>query len=121
MTHAINITKDGILKIRIPEGFRIDKVQVEEIGTDKVQLFCENEEETCDLIDRQEAIDSMANAIWHYPNELYCRLNGYENAKALAEQGLGYLPSASPDLSEFLDKLYKLAYERGKTERRTDG
>ena len=35
MDHAINLTHDGILKIRIPEGFRINKVQVEVIGTDK--------------------------------------------------------------------------------------
>ena len=39
MNHAINITHDGILKIRIPEGFRIEKVQVEEIGTEKAAVF----------------------------------------------------------------------------------
>ena len=39
MDHAIKLTQDGILKIRIPEGFRINKVQVEVIGTEKAQMF----------------------------------------------------------------------------------
>ena len=47
-----------------------------------------------DLISRQQAIKSMAEAIWHYPNELYSGLNAYQNAEALAKYGLEHLPSA---------------------------
>ena len=50
-----------------------------------------------DTIHRQDAIKSMANAIWHYPNELYPKLNAYENAKDLAIHGLQHLPSAEPE------------------------
>ena len=41
-----------------------------------------------DLISRADAIESMANAIWHYPNELYADLNDYNMAEALAKDGL---------------------------------
>lgn len=41
-----------------------------------------------DLISREDAIESMANAIWHYPNELYADLNDYDMAEALAKDGL---------------------------------
>ena len=50
-----------------------------------------------DLISRQDAIKSMANAIWHYPNELYTGLNSYETCEALAKDGLMFLPSAEPE------------------------
>ena len=49
-----------------------------------------------DLISRQAAVESMANAIWHYSNDLYKNLNSYEMAKGLAEDGLMFLPSADP-------------------------
>lgn len=49
-----------------------------------------------DCISRQDAIKSMANAIWHYPNELYTGLNSYEMSEALAKDGLMFLPSAEP-------------------------
>ena len=45
-----------------------------------------------DLISRKDAINYMANAIWHYPN--YSELNVYENAEALAKDGLANVPSA---------------------------
>ena len=49
-----------------------------------------------DLIDRQVAIESVADEIWHYPNECYKNLNVFENAKDLAEHALRGLPSAQP-------------------------
>lgn len=58
-----------------------------------------------DLISRQQAIKRMAEAIWHYPNELYSRLNGYENAEALAKYGLEYLPSAQ-NTGKWIDSGY---------------
>ena len=45
-----------------------------------------------DLISRKDAINYMANAIWHYPN--YTALNVYENAEELAKYGLANVPSA---------------------------
>ena len=50
-----------------------------------------------DCISRKDAIKSMANAIWHYPNELYTGLNSYETCEALAKDGLMFLPSAEPE------------------------
>lgn len=47
-----------------------------------------------DLISRQDAVKSMTNAIWHYPNEMYAQLNSYEMAEALARDGLMFIPSA---------------------------
>ena len=47
-----------------------------------------------DLISRQDAVKSMTNAIWHYPNEIYAQLNSYEMAEALAKDGLMFIPSA---------------------------
>lgn len=34
MTHSINLTHDGTLILRIPKGYKVDKVVVEEMGTD---------------------------------------------------------------------------------------
>lgn len=45
-----------------------------------------------DLISRKDAINYMANVIWHYPN--YTALNVYENAEELAKDGLANVPSA---------------------------
>ena len=53
-----------------------------------------------DLISRQAAIESMAFAIWHYPNELYTSLNCFENCQELAERALNRLPSAQPEQLE---------------------
>jgi len=50
-----------------------------------------------DPIDRQVAIESVADEIWHYPNECYKNLNVFENAKDLAEHALRGLPSAQPE------------------------
>lgn len=50
-----------------------------------------------DVIYRQEAIDAMANTLWHYPNECYRNLNVYEFARGLAELGLKSVPSAQPE------------------------
>ena len=51
-----------------------------------------------DLISRQQAIESMASAIWLYPNELHKNLNVYENAEKLARYGLERVPSIEPTL-----------------------
>lgn len=50
-----------------------------------------------DLISKQTAIDTMANTLWHYPNECYRNLNEYEFAKGLAELGLKSVSSAQPE------------------------
>lgn len=54
-----------------------------------------------DTIYREDAIKSMAKAIWHYPNELYTGLNSYEMCEALAKDGLMNLPSAEPETGEW--------------------
>lgn len=49
-----------------------------------------------DLISRQDAIDAVTRAIWHYPNECYKNLNTYEVAEALVSDAIKSLPSAEP-------------------------
>lgn len=59
-----------------------------------------------DPIDRQVAIESVADEIWHYPNECYKNLNVFENAKDLAEHALRGLPSAQPEIIRCKDCRY---------------
>jgi hypothetical protein len=47
-----------------------------------------------DLISRADAIEAVANAIWHYPNECYYNLNDFDMAEALAKDAIKALPSA---------------------------
>ena len=55
-----------------------------------------------DAINRQDAIRTVASAIWHYPRPSL--LNNYHFAYELAEDALKRLPSAEPN-----DKLKKIA------------
>ena len=48
-------------------------------------------------INREDAIDAVANALWHYPNEQYKNFNDYEFAEALAKDALLILPSAEAE------------------------
>lgn len=68
-----------------------------------------------DLISRQDAIDAI-NA--------YLGLSAVsrtiQNMTSIQEI-LEKLPSASPDLSTYSDKLWKIAYERGKAEGQKKG
>lgn len=59
-----------------------------------------------DTICRQAAIEAMASAIWHYPNECYRNLNEYEFAKGLAELGLKSVPPAQPEIIRCKDCKY---------------
>ena len=45
MSHSMNITHDGTLKIGMPKGFRVEKVIVEELGTKKTTTYLP--ERTC--------------------------------------------------------------------------
>ena len=65
-----------------------------------------------DLISRQAAID----ATWFEPS-----YTDPLNVLTEVRDRLKALPSADPDLSEYSDKLWKAAYERGKTEARERG
>ena len=55
-----------------------------------------------DLISRQDAIDAVTRAIWHYPNESYKNLNVYEVTEALVSDAIKSLPSAEPQ-TVFID------------------
>ena len=61
-----------------------------------------------DLISRADAIESMAIAIWHYPNELYADLNDYNMAEALAKDGL--MSVTSQNLTK-PNKAERIAFE----------
>ena len=49
-----------------------------------------------DSISRQQAIDVIACAIWHYPNLSF--LSDYDHAHELAEDALKRLPSEEPEI-----------------------
>ena len=63
VNHAINLTHDGTLILRIPKGYNVDKVVVEEMGTD----------------DRKKFVHMPAN-ISDYCDELWKK--AYERGKA---------------------------------------
>ena len=65
-----------------------------------------------DLIERQAAINAMAQALWLYPNEYYRNLNVYAFAKGLAEIGLRNVPSAQPAL-QWIPVTERLPEENG--------
>ena len=52
------------------------------------------------LIERQKAINAMAQALWLYPNEYYRNLSAYAFAKGLAENGLRSVPSVQTETCE---------------------
>lgn len=54
-----------------------------------------------DLIRRQDAIDAVTRAIWHYPNESYKNLNVYEVTEALVSDAINSLPSAEQKTGEW--------------------
>ena len=63
-----------------------------------------------DTIYREDAIDAIkGNA---YDNDDYIEINGYG-----AIEDIRALPSADTDISEYSDRLWKNAYERGKADR----
>lgn len=50
-----------------------------------------------DLIERQAAIETVADMLWHFPNESYTCFNDYSYSEAFAKDALGRLPSAQPE------------------------
>lgn len=63
-----------------------------------------------DCISRQAAIDALIKADYEFTGILS------EPRARRFEQTINALPSAQPDLSEYSDKLWRSAYERGKAE-----
>lgn len=76
-----------------------------------------------DTISRKEAIDAMEDVDWYHINsngQLVHGANSKEDEPLYKAEDvykvLNDIPSAQPDLSEYSDKLWKAAYERGKAE-----
>ena len=107
---------------------------------EKAQLS--GEDATFDCISRQDAIDVVRRATVdtnpsHFEaHQKFMQFmddaeissfgrwewsNGFNTALTAINVDLRRLPSASPDLSTFSDKLWKIAYERGKAEGRKKG
>ena len=80
-------------------------------SAEKVQLS--GEDATFDCISRQDAITAIFDLCGEVDTD-----NPHVDA---IEEVLGNLPSASTDLSTFSDKLWKIAYERGRKEGRKKG
>lgn len=72
---------------------------------------------TKDCISRKEAIDYVKSYIHEIITESGTDKNEHtNNILRMIVDGLNEFTPITPDLSEFIDKLYKLAYERGKAE-----
>lgn len=67
-----------------------------------------------DLISRKKAIESLSQDQDNDYTDLYH--DGYVDGKWDAIDIIKNLPSAQLDMSEYSDKLWKAAYERGKAE-----
>ena len=65
-----------------------------------------------DMISRQAAIDEWKKDFKGYVNTLDIPRDDYKGIMAYIDE----LPSAQPDLSDYSDRLWKAAYERGKAE-----
>ena len=77
-----------------------------------------------ELIYKQEAIETMCLACGHDCDKSKFVYNAPHDEQVIMcpeHYALSTLPSASTDLSTFLDKLWKIAYERGKEEGRKKG
>jgi hypothetical protein len=71
------------------------------------------EAHACDLISRQAAIE-VIDAVFPVDPLKSEYAQGIACGAALAKTYVEQLPSAQPDLSEYSDKLWRSAYERGK-------
>ena len=74
-----------------------------------------------DLISRQAAIDAIDYLLQHNDDakrsgHSQVFINGMEDGYYRVRSDILFLPSAHPDLSEYSDKLWRNAYERGKAE-----
>lgn len=68
-----------------------------------------------DLISRQDAIDAIKILLEQSEDDEHDKI--WNNAIRGAIKSIKHhVPSAQPDLSEYSDKLWKRAYERGKAE-----
>lgn len=67
-----------------------------------------------DLISRQAAIDAMTECYWSIMGDEPPKLDEKTALYVDLKQAVKRLPTA--DLSEYCDKLWKTAYERGKAE-----
>lgn len=67
-----------------------------------------------DLIDRQAAIDAMTECYWSIMGDEPPKLDEKTALYVDLKQAVKRLPTA--DLSEYSDKLWETAYERGKAE-----
>ena len=70
-----------------------------------------------DLISRADAIDSFGDEpeVWNDTEEEWA----YRNAWVEHISAIKSLPSADTDMSDYCDRLWKIAYERGKADRPT--
>ena len=76
---------------------------------------CDKEDEPVDdLISRQAAIDAMTEYYWSIMGDEPPKLDEKTALYVDLKQAVKRLPTA--DLSEYSDKLWKTAYERGKAE-----
>lgn len=67
-----------------------------------------------DLISRADAIDAVANALWHYPNQLYKNFNKYEVAWGVVSDALRNIPIAIKEDREVSRNRIRAKMDGGK-------
>lgn len=73
------------------------------------------ETHACDLVDRRAAIEVIEAILPVNPKQNEYAQGMYHGV-LMAKSYVDQLPSAQPDLSDYSDKLWRKAYERGKAE-----
>ena len=102
--HALNLTHDGTLILRIPKGYQVDKVVVEEMGTENRKEYQpthktpSNVLDALDCVERQAAIDGMFSEMPGLTFDGVLRV-------------LRNLPSAQPETCEGCKHFGKWEYE----------
>ena len=61
MNHSLNITHDGTLIVRVPKGYKVEKVKVETFEGEEILTHTtpSNTLDALDCISRQDAIDNL--------------------------------------------------------------
>ena len=105
MNHSLNLTHDGTLIVRVPKGYKVEKVKVETFEGEEIPTHTtpSNTLNSLDCIDRQKAIRNICNQDCHQPQP--CKW------KCIAIDELETLPSVQPRKGRWIDTTSKDHYK----------
>lgn len=113
MEHAINLTHDGTLILRIPKGYKVDKVAVEEMGTDNSVEYQpthptpSNTLGALDCVERQKAIEAIEEMQKPIMRSNFSHEQFVFRGMSEARQAIIELPSVKPETCEGCKHLGK--------------